>query len=181
MDSQMPETLKLYVDKKRILIPLVFVAVLGLVALLGLLQGPSKTSTLLLLRSPVFYYPLMLLGVVLPAYIAFIGWRKLQSPLPEVELDSRGVRVNQDLHGLWTIFAGYREFKMGAVRGFVLVLKDPEAFLTALESHPRRTLIKAIMRGKLGSPFTIDTTRLICDGNQVEQFLRRHLSELAQA
>jgi hypothetical protein len=163
-------SLQLYVDKKRVVAPVVFFVFLGPLILYSLSSGPDWIG--------MFWFLLNLAGMALCISVIYLGVRKLRSRLPEVEIDERGVRLNQDLAAPWSIFSGYTNFALQGQTGFVLKLKDVEGFSQSLAQHPRRLVLRAIMRGAMKSPFAIETSRLLCNPAEVETFLAKYLVKL---
>jgi hypothetical protein len=169
-ESISAEPLKLYVNKKRVVAPVVSFVFLGPLILYSLSLGPDEIGML--------WFLLNLAALALCISVIYLGVRKLLSRLPEVEIDEKGVRLNQDLSAPWSIFSGYTDFAAQGQSGFVLKLKDVDGFSQSLAQHPRRLVLRAIMRGAMKSPFAIETSLLLCNPAEVEAFLARYLVKL---
>jgi hypothetical protein len=163
-------SLKLYVNKKRVFLPMIYFSFVGLLSLYVIILGPNSIG--------IFWYLLNLVAMAAYVLVVYLGVKKLRSPLPEVELDEKGVRLNQDLSAPWSIFSGYANFVVHGQSGFVLKLKDVEGFSQSLAQHPRRLVLRAVIRGAMKSPFAIETSRLVCNPVEVEACLAKYLVKM---
>ncbi len=170
--------LHLYERKSRLLAGGLVLALLFLLTLFVLLDGPSTSSAFRLLRRPWVFYPLMgLAALMFACWVGFVVWR-LFKPSPLVSLTGQGVSTGG--------FTGRFTAPWCAVQGLdvneatpklqVLLLKDPQAFV-AEQPKGRRAETARVLTQKFGSPFVLDFKLLDADPKVVAQFIVNQLAK----
>lgn len=113
------------------------------------------------------FYPVIVGGLALFAYLAWFAFNSLRHPKPRVVLSDTGVVVDgfaARFSARWDAFSGY------AVQGqstYVLAMKDAQAFVA-------RQTARALA-ARFGSPFVIEMAMLDTDPEAVQRVLASRL------
>lgn len=170
----MPSEFKFYQKKTKLILGGAISAAFLIGFLIMLFIGPNPDSIFRPFRSPVIFYPVMIVGLILFGALARYAFNSLRNPKPRVTLSESGVLIegfSGRFSAPWEEFSGYELIRDSI---YVLRLKDAEGFAARLPAGRAQQTARALSQ-KFGSPFMIETALLEADPATIQNVLASRL------
>ncbi|MEH6420074.1 hypothetical protein [Pseudomonas sp. CGJS7] len=170
------------IDKAKVAISTVLLLGVGIGCGYYVLHGPNPESSLAMLRTPYIFYPLMGMGALLCLGLSGLGVWKLLGGSP-LRAGPEGIDLNGAIKIRWGDIAGveaYSDFTSSQLRGYKIVLADPERFLAAHREH-RLHKRMALAHQTVGSPVVVYTNSLRFDDDKFLQVVGHYLGKTRAA
>lgn len=141
-----------------------------------LIRGPRADSAFFIFRSPLIFYPILIIGVLAAGWFVVYALRQLSRPKPLLSLTGESARVRilwMEFQAPWHAFSGYRRKDNNTL---LLLMHDPEAFIAAQTDARTQQAARRLLQSQ-GSPFFIELKQMEADPAAVEQYVAARLPQ----
>jgi len=166
-----------YINRKKLWLIIVGLIIFALGCGYSVLSGPRPSSLYVALREPYLFYPMMSAGVLLFGGAAVLALMKVGDKSPALVVSPQHLAIGKKITLNWSEISkleDYQDFTSASLRGYKVILKDPQGFLAAQHAHPFHKRWKSTYE-TVGSPLVFYTSSLIFDKATFERLVAQYL------
>jgi hypothetical protein len=163
------QTYAAYINRKKIWLIIFGLILFALGCGYSVLRGPNPESLHTALREPYLFYPIMSAGALLFGAFAVLGLMKVGDRTPAVQVSPQHLNWSDIIK-----LEDYQDFTSSSLRGYKVILKDPQGFLDAHQAHPFHKRWKSTLE-TVGSPIVFYTSSLVFDKATFERLAGQYL------